>query len=232
MTACAFLPAAGLTAYVPTFQGCPRRAVGSSQLPPSSKPRSAATLEPGKNASSVRSTTVDGNRLHHLPQLVQGRPVVGRPAHASLDDSPEWFWHGPLDLTRDGRVGVDHALDAAPDVVDVGSGRPSRVLHPTAEGDLRGGALAPAALEVADHQAAAVLGEEAVVDPEVPVHDAEGVEAREGVDDVEGPAPVRLEGGEARQDRPAGGQLLEDQLSIGGGAEETDKMRGEDGAGA
>lgn len=112
--------------------------------------------------------TVDRNCLHHLAQLGQGRPVVGRFAHASLNDRLEWFRHGPLYLIRDGRVGVYHALDAVSNIVDIGPGRPSRVIHPAIKGDLRGGALAPTALEVADYQATAILVEEAVVNPQIP----------------------------------------------------------------
>lgn len=51
---------------------------------------------------------------------------------------------------------------------------------------------------------ATVLGEEDVVDAQVPVHDAEAVEAREGVNNVEDLAFVGLGGGETRQHRPTG----------------------------
>lgn len=76
-------------------------------------------------------------------------------------------------------------------------GTPPRI-QPTVERNFRSSPLAPAALEVADDQAAAVLSEKTVVDAEIPVDDAEGVEAGQGVGDVQDPSLVGLEGGEAR----------------------------------
>lgn len=141
--------------------------------------------------------TANGNRLHHPSQLEQCRSLLWRLAHASIDDDLEWLGDRPLDLPRNGHIGVDHALDALADVIYIGTGSPPGI-QPAISRNLRRGPLAPPALEVADHQAATVLSKKTIVNAEVPVDDAKGVEAGQGVDNVENPAFVGFEGGEAR----------------------------------
>lgn len=60
-------------------------------------------------------------------------------------------------MVGDGRIGVNYALDAVFNIVHIRPGRLFRVRHPAFERDLRSGALAAAALEVADHQTATVF---------------------------------------------------------------------------
>ena len=78
-------------------------------------------------------------------------------------------------------------------IVNIKPNRPSGILRSTIEGNLWSSSLAPAALEVAKHQTAAISREETVVDPEIAMYNAKGVEARESVDDVEDPAIIHLE---------------------------------------
>jgi len=95
------------------------------------------------------------------------------------------------------------------------------------QGYLWSGPLTPAAFQIADDQAVALVCGEAVVDAKVPMNNAEGVEADQGVDEVEKPRLVHIKVGTAYQGRPRLCQLHKDQQPVGRSAKQTNQMLGE-----
>jgi hypothetical protein len=169
--------------------------------------RSASPLPESSHSFMSR---IDSKLPHHPTKLYQGRTLAGHSAHAGVDDGLQGRRDGPINLICDGGVGVDDALDAIPDIVHVGMKRPTCV-QAAGEGYLWSGPLTPVAFQIADDQATTLIGEEGVVDAKVPVGNAEGVEADQGVDEMEKPRLVDGEVGTAGQDGPGPCQLLKDQ---------------------
>lgn len=164
----------------------------------------------------------DLHTLHHEIDLVQTGPLRGQGAGAGFHNLTQGRGYRPLYQIRDGSVAVDHTFDDRTQVVDIRRLGPVPLECVKAR-DFGGQPVAPAALQVADDQARAVVGEDEVVDAQVAVHDVERVEAPQPIDELEDPCLVGGERVDGRQ-HVAGGELFEDELAAGRLAEQLDDV--------
>lgn len=131
--------------------------------------------------SSCRRTISQFDRLNHSRQLVQYWALFRHGTQTHFNHLIQGRKNKPLNLPRTRSIRLNKALDIMAGIVHIRFRRSTGIIQPTSWGYLRRQAVSPMALNVTDDQAVAIFREEKIINANITMKKAKGIEIFDSV---------------------------------------------------